>query len=796
MIISNTEEAVAVVHAISSEIALEAPPSPDYVAPTPPAPLAPLQIILAPPALPRRPAILVQPRQAIRFDRTYHIHPNMVRMLLTLRKRVRTPPAFSLAIEVGIAQWIAASLQISSGTSSGCSSSSPSRSSSSVPSSLYIRLSHRRSRLSPSSSEASHPSSSLPPRKRRRVLIYSSSSASLPPSSSVRPFRKRCRSLIPPLPVAVALSSLHADRLPPRKRFKGTSFAPQEDVYAETTVEARLVDHSDMIGRSRVVSFEREIASLITRARASKQRDKIARDRIWSWRTGWGGVVHNTRGCTYKEFLNCQPRNFKGTKELLDWQDGSRRWNLALTWWNSHVKMVGYEAAYEMSWKELMKMMSEVYCPRNETQKMENELWNLIVKGTDVVGYTQHFQELALLCPRLLLDKDNKIERQVVNKRRWESNQGNNPVQQPPPKRQNMARAYIAGTREKKAYDGNLPYCNKCKLHHTGLCTRSPVANQKTAVTCYKCGKQGHYKSECSKLKNHNFGNQKGDEGKPHENLNITEKKMEKQSEEKRLEDVSIQSNQLQELADKGFIIPCSLPCGSPVLFVKKKDGSFRMYIDYHELNKITVKSRYLLPRIHDLFDQLQGSRIYSKIDLSSVFMDLMNRESKPYLDKFVIVFINNILIYSKSKKEHEEHLKLILELLKNEELYAKFSKCEFWLPKVQFLDYVIDSQGFSKIAKPLTKLTQKNAKYEWEEKEEEAFQLLKQKLCSAPILTLPQGTENFMVYCDASHKGLGVMLMQKEKFVAYASRQLKVYENNYTTHDLELGSVVFALKI
>ncbi|GJS83372.1 putative reverse transcriptase domain-containing protein [Tanacetum coccineum] len=218
-----------------------------------------------------------------------------------------------------------------------------------------------------------------------------------------------------------------------------------------------------------------------------------------------------------------------------------------------------------------------------------------------------------------------------------------------------------------------------------------------------------------------------------------------------------------------------------------------------------------------------------------AVFMDLMNRVCKPYLDKFVIVFIDDILIYSKNKKEHEEHLKQILELLKKEELYAKFSKCEFWIPKVQFLGHVIDSkgihvdpakiesikdwtspkspteirqflglagyyrrfiEGFSKIAKPMTKLTQKKVKFEWGDKQEAAFQLLKQKLCSAPILALPEGSEDFIAYCDASKKGLGAVLMQREKVISYASRQLKIHEKNYTTHDLELGAVVFALKI
>ncbi|GJX24284.1 putative reverse transcriptase domain-containing protein [Tanacetum coccineum] len=200
--------------------------------------------------------------------------------------------------------------------------------------------------------------------------------------------------------------------------------------------------------------------------------------------------------------------------------------------------------------------------------------------------------------------------------------------------------------------------------------------------------------------------------------------------------------------------------------------------------------------------------------------MDLMNRVCKLFLDKFVIVFIDDILIYSKNKKEHEEHLKAILELLKKEELYAKFSKCEFWLPKVQFLGHVIDSQGihvdpakiesikywaspktpteirqflgfagyyrrfiegFLKTAKPMTKLTRNKVKFVWGDKQEAAFQLLKQKLCSAPILALPEGSEDFIAYCDASIKGLGAVLMQREKVIAYASRQLKIHEKNYT---------------
>ncbi|GKE80701.1 putative reverse transcriptase domain-containing protein, partial [Tanacetum coccineum] len=309
----------------------------------------------------------------------------------------------------------------------------------------------------------------------------------------------------------------------------------------------------------------------------------------------------------------------------------------------------------------------------------------------------------------------------------------------------------------------------------------------------------------------------------------------------------------------------------SEIRELSKKDGYFRMCTDYRELNKLTVKNRYPLPRIDDLFDQLQGSSVYSKIDLRlgyhqlrikeedipitafrtryghfefqvmpfgltntpAMFMDLMNRVCKPYLDKFVIVFIDDILVYSKDEEEHGKHLKIILELLKKERLYTKFSKCDFWLDSVQFLGHMIDRsgvhvdpakikaikswaasttptevrqflrlagyyrrfiEGFSLISKSLTKLTQKDKKYEWGKEEEEGFQTLKQKLCSTSILALPEGTENFMVYCDASLKGYGAVLIQREKVIAYASRQLKVHEENYTTYDLELGVVVFAL--
>ncbi|KAJ9563166.1 hypothetical protein OSB04_008326 [Centaurea solstitialis] len=332
-------------------------------------------------------------------------------------------------------------------------------------------------------------------------------------------------------------------------------------------------------------------------------------------------------------------------------------------------------------------------------------------------------------------------------------------------------------------------------------------------------------------------------------------------------------SKQLEELLDKGFIRPSTSPWGAPILFVKKKDGSMRMCIDYRELNKLTVKNRYPLPRIDDLFDQLQGAAWFSKIDLRSgyhqlkvreedihktafrtryghfkfivmpfgltnapaAFMDLMNRVCRPMLDRSVIVFIDDILIYSKSKEEHVEHLREVLEVLRKERLYAKFSKCDFWLQEVQFSGHLVNREGikvdpakietvmnwetpktpteirsslglavyyrrfiqdFSKIAVPLTRLTRKSEPFVWGEEQEAAFDTLRRKLCEAPVLTLPEGVEDLTFYCDASYHGLGCVLMQRGRVIAYASRQLKTHEVNYPTHDLELAAVVFVLKL
>ncbi|KAJ4973800.1 hypothetical protein NE237_006974 [Protea cynaroides] len=330
---------------------------------------------------------------------------------------------------------------------------------------------------------------------------------------------------------------------------------------------------------------------------------------------------------------------------------------------------------------------------------------------------------------------------------------------------------------------------------------------------------------------------------------------------------------QLQELLDKGYIRPSISPWGAPVLFVKKKDGSVRLCIDYRELNKLTIKNRYPLPRIDDLFDQLQGARVFSKIDLRSgyhqlkikegdipktafrtryghyeflvmsfgltnapaTFMELMNRVFQDMLDTSVIVFIDDILVYSKDKETHIKNLNATLQRLRKEKLYAKFSKCEFWLSEVTFLDHVVSAEGIkvdpskieaivkweapksvskirsflglagyyrrfvaycTRIVVPLTSLSKKGEKFVWTDKCEKSFQTLKTRLISAPILTIPVPGQTFTLYTDASGLGLGCVLMQGEQVIAYASRQLKVHEKNYPTHDLELAAVVHAVKI
>nr|GEV15143.1 putative reverse transcriptase domain-containing protein [Tanacetum cinerariifolium] len=607
--------------------------------------------------------------------------------------------------------------------------------------------------------------------------------------------------------------------------------------------------------------------------------------------------VQTTRPCFYADFMKCHPLNFKGNEGVV-----------GLTRWIEKTKSVFNISGCAIENQGELKNL-EIEFVANENEKIDKYISGLPdnIYGNVKSSKPRTLDETIELTNDLMDQKLRTYTERADNKRKTDDTSRNNHGhQQQPFKKQNVTKVYNMGTGEKKPYEGSLPKssgnANVANAQRDGK--QTPKGNG-----CFECEASGHFKRDCSKLKNKNgenrnaqgrvyaVGNAENNGNAPmnpdsnvvmgtfllnnryasilfdtgadrsfistafsslvnidptplgssydveladgkivgidtitrgctinflNHSFNIDLMPVELGSFDviigmdwlRRCHAVIVSrasyrlapsemkelSKQLQELSEKGFIRPSSSHWGAPVWFVKKKDGSLRMCIDYRELNKLTVKNRYPLPQIDDLFDQLQGSSIYSKMDLRSgyhqlrvreqdisktafrtryghyefqvmpfgltntpaVFMDLMNRVYKPYLDKFVIVFIDDILIYSKDEKEHEEHLKTILELLKEEKLYAKFSKCEFWIPKVQFLGHVIDSRGIH--VDPAKIESIKDWASPKTPTEIRQFLGLAGYYRSAPILALPEGNKDFVVYCDASHKGLGAVLMQREK--------------------------------
>ncbi|GJY72510.1 putative reverse transcriptase domain-containing protein [Tanacetum coccineum] len=441
----------------------------------------------------------------------------------------------------------------------------------------------------------------------------------------------------------------------------------------------------------------------------------------------------------------------------------------------------------------------------------------------------------------------------LTTKGRLTIHQNNHGHQQQPFKRQNVAKVYNLGSGEKKPYGGSLSKCTKCHFHHYGPCTQNAATKKENRVSsqgecCLNVGAHKKFSERLSKIEEYGRGNWECTRQLAQEYVakgcqiflaQISAKKEDDKSEGKQLKDILIVQDflevfpedlldlpparpvefqidlipgaapvapalyrlapsemkecpeQLQELSDKGFIRPSSSPWGAPVLFVKKKDGSFRMCIDYRELNKLTVKNRYPLPRIDDLFDHSRILHLIQKIRFE-IWVNTPARVRETNIPKMTFQLGTISRSRHDSRGIHVDPAKI--ESIKDWASPKTPTEIRQFLGLAGYYRRFIE--GFSKIAKSMTKLTQKGIKFDWGEKEENAFQLIKQKLCSAPILALPEGSEDFVVYCDASHKGLGAVLMQREKVIAYASRQLKIHEKNYTTHDLELGSVVFALKI
>nr|GEY40568.1 putative reverse transcriptase domain-containing protein [Tanacetum cinerariifolium] len=545
-------------------------------------------------------------------------------------------------------------------------------------------------------------------------------------------------------------------------------------------------------------------------------------------RTGVRRTERVFRECTYPDYMKCKPLNFKGTKRVVELTQWFEKMETVFRISNCSVEnQIKFSTCTLLG--NMKKKMTDKYCPRGEMKKLESELWNLRVKSNKVGSYNQRFQELALLCVQMfpaeadkikryvgglpdvihgsvvasrpktmpeaiemaneLIDKRNNswAECQAENKRKVDDTfRSNQSQQQQQNKRQNTGRVYTAASGEKKYSQiditpSTLDHCYDVELADGRIIGLNTILRGCTL-----------------NLLNHPF------------NINLMPVELDSF-------DAIID---MDWLAKYQAVIACAekivrIPWGNKTLIIHVElqinlvPGAAPVaWAPYRlapsEMKELSKQLKELCDKGSSPICQEEGWIVmpFGLTNAPAVFMDLMNRVCKPYLDKFVIVFIYDILIYSKDEKEHEEHLKVILELFKKEELYAKFSKCKFWIPKVQFLGHVIDSQGihvdpakiksvkdwaspksptkirqffglvgyyrrfiegFLKIAKPM--VTQKKVKFEW-------------------------GSQDFIKYCDASIKGLGTVLMQREKVISYASRQLKIHEKNYTTHDLELGAV------
>ncbi|GKB41438.1 putative reverse transcriptase domain-containing protein [Tanacetum coccineum] len=482
------------------------------------------------------------------------------------------------------------------------------------------------------------------------------------------------------------------------------------------------------------------------------------------------------RECTFAGFMKCNPTVFRGVEgavELRRWFEKTESvFEISECAEGKKVKFAAatLEGPALTWWKTKVATMEEV-------QRIEHELWNLKVKEYDVVAYTQRFNELALMCPRMVepervkvdvyIRDDDNIKGEVTSSKPADLNKAvcmaHKLMEQKSQarderilegKKRNISKGthvlWLTATIMKLPLvlnDVLLPcwsvynqvhLCGKVG-HKARYCKEKSVAtgaNAQPVWTCYDCGEQGHTRNQ--RLK-------------------------------------KIKQEEVEEVRGRAYAIKDAEPKG-PI------DRLWRESCSYTDGNKMLI--------VESDKEVERRKRLEACVicDFPEVFPEELPGLPPPRQVEFRIDLVPGAapvarVPYRLAPSKMRELSVQLQELLK---------KGSF-LP-VQHVGRFIE--GFSLISKPLTKLTQKNKKYEWGKEEEEAFQTLKQKLCSAPILALPEGTEDFVVYCDASLKGYGAVLMQREKVISYASRQLKVYEENYTTHDLELGAVVFALRL
>nr|GEY30965.1 retrotransposable element Tf2 [Tanacetum cinerariifolium] len=476
--------------------------------------------------------------------------------------------------------------------------------------------------------------------------------------------------------------------------------------------------------------------------------------------------VQPARVCSYTYFMKCQPLNFKGTKGVV----GLSQWikkmesvfhisgcaidkqvkfatctllGAVLTWWNGHVRTLGHDAAYAMTWGTLKKKLMDKYCPKGEIKKLKIELWNLRVKGNDVAAYTQRFQELALMCTKFLTDETEKVDKYISG---LPDNIHRN-VMSARPKTLDETIELANDLMDQKLHQGRVyALGGRDASPDSNVITGTFLLNNRYAKILFDTGADRSFGSTTFSAL-----------------IDITP--------------TTLENHYDVELADGKIIGVNTIIRGCTLNFM---NHPFNI-----DLMPVPLCSFYIIIGMDWLTKYHRVIICDEKIGCDVFLANVTTKEAKDKSDGRRLEDVPTV----------RDFLEVFLEDLPG---IPPARPVEFQIDLVPGLAgyYCRFIEGFSKIAKSMTKLTQKNVKFDWGEKEEAAFQLIRQKLCSAPILALPEGSENFIVYCDASHKGLGAVLMQNEKVIVYASRKLKIHEKNYTTHDLELGAVVFALKI